>query len=60
MGMVGSTEPFVGCIADVTVNGNVINFANSKEKKNEILGKCILDVVHWEENPAVHNGEQKK
>ncbi|KAL3275279.1 hypothetical protein HHI36_020047 [Cryptolaemus montrouzieri] len=54
-GMVGSTEPFVGCIADVTLNGNVINFANSTDKKNEILGKCALDIVHWEENPDVHN-----
>ncbi|KAK9871509.1 hypothetical protein WA026_012880 [Henosepilachna vigintioctopunctata] len=52
--MVGTMEPFIGCIADVTLNGNVINFANKTDKKNEIFGKCVLDVVHWEDNPDVH------
>ncbi|RZC32304.1 Laminin G 2 and/or Laminin II domain containing protein [Asbolus verrucosus] len=42
-GTVASELPFKGCIGDLTVKGNVINFANSTNKLNEILGKCILD-----------------
>jgi laminin alpha 3/5 len=42
-GTVGSEIPFRGCIGDLTLKGNVINFANTTDKFNEILGKCILD-----------------
>ncbi|KYB28643.1 Laminin subunit alpha-like Protein [Tribolium castaneum] len=42
-GTVGSELPFRGCIGDLTLKGNVINFANSTDKFNEILGKCIYD-----------------
>lgn len=35
--------PFKGCIGDLTLKGNVINFANSTDKFNENLGKCIYD-----------------
>lgn len=42
-GTVGSTKPFIGCIGDATLNGTVINFANSTDKYGDILGKCILD-----------------
>lgn len=42
-GTVGSTKPFRGCIADLTLKGNVVNFANTTDKFNNILGKCILD-----------------
>lgn len=33
-------EPFAGCIGDVTVNGVIINFANTTDRPNTILGKC--------------------
>ncbi|XP_008557031.1 laminin subunit alpha [Microplitis demolitor] len=36
-----STEPFVGCIGDATLNGEIINFANTKERPNAFLGKCL-------------------
>lgn len=32
--------PFVGCIGDTTLNGNIINFANTTERLHAILGKC--------------------
>ncbi|XP_066588247.1 laminin subunit alpha [Prorops nasuta] len=32
--------PFVGCIGDTTVNGAIVNFANTTEKPNAYLGKC--------------------
>ncbi|KAK0176557.1 hypothetical protein PV328_000678 [Microctonus aethiopoides] len=36
-----STEPFVGCIGDATINGEIINFASTKERPNAFLGKCL-------------------
>lgn len=33
-------ESFAGCIGDVTVNGIIINFANTTDRPNTILGKC--------------------
>ena len=35
-----SVEPFAGCIGDATVNGIIINFANTTDRPNTILGKC--------------------
>ncbi|XP_035729977.1 laminin subunit alpha-like isoform X2 [Vespa mandarinia] len=32
--------PFVGCIGDATLNGIIINFANTTEKLHAFLGKC--------------------
>lgn len=43
-GVVGSTKTFHGCIADLTVNGNVKNFANTTDRSSEILDKCVLDL----------------
>ncbi|XP_066250557.1 laminin subunit alpha isoform X1 [Euwallacea similis] len=51
---VGSSKPFHGCIADLTVNGKVKNFANTTDKAFEILGKCILDVDYLPMDPSVH------
>lgn len=34
------TTPFVGCIGDTTLNGAIINFANTKERPKAFLGKC--------------------
>ncbi|GJQ84232.1 LanA [Trypoxylus dichotomus] len=42
-GHIASSESFVGCIADATLNGSIINFANSTEKVGDILGTCVLD-----------------
>lgn len=37
----GATVPFVGCIGDATLNGEIIiNFANSTERPHAFLGKC--------------------
>lgn len=36
---------FVGCINDVTVNGEIINFADSAEKKNGNINGCPEDVL---------------
>ncbi|KAH1008402.1 hypothetical protein HUJ05_008957 [Dendroctonus ponderosae] len=53
-GTVGSDRPFHGCIADLTVNGNVKNFANTTDKSFEILDKCVLDVDYLPIDPSVH------
>ncbi|XP_030765960.1 laminin subunit alpha [Sitophilus oryzae] len=53
-GTVGSEEPFHGCITDLTVNGNVKNFANTTDKLLEILDKCILDADYLPTDPSVH------
>ncbi|KOC61553.1 Laminin subunit alpha [Habropoda laboriosa] len=34
--------PFVGCIGDATLNGVIINFANTTERLHALLGKCKL------------------
>ncbi|OAD58422.1 Laminin subunit alpha [Eufriesea mexicana] len=34
--------PFVGCIGDATLNGVIINFANTTERPHALLGKCKL------------------
>nr|XP_022908361.1 laminin subunit alpha-like [Onthophagus taurus] len=36
-------KSFVGCIGDATLNGTIVNFANSTNKLGDKLGKCILD-----------------
>ncbi|XP_023289722.1 laminin subunit alpha, partial [Orussus abietinus] len=33
-------HPFVGCIGDATLNGAIINFANTTERPHAVLGKC--------------------
>lgn len=40
---VASTDAFNGCIGDLTVNGQIKNFANTTDSSKEILDKCILD-----------------
>ncbi|XP_015602424.1 laminin subunit alpha [Cephus cinctus] len=35
-----SVAPFAGCIGDATLNGIIINFANTTERPHSILGKC--------------------
>lgn len=35
---------FWGCIRDVTVNGQIVNFANLKEKKSAVLDQCSKDI----------------
>lgn len=40
-----TTAYFVGCISDVTVNNEIINFANSVEKKNGNTNSCPPTVL---------------
>lgn len=35
---------FWGCIRDVTVNGQIVNFANLKDKKSAVLDQCSKDI----------------
>ncbi|CAG9821860.1 unnamed protein product [Phaedon cochleariae] len=42
-GRIASDAPFYGCIADLTVNGKVKNFANTTDRHAGILDKCIFD-----------------
>lgn len=38
---------FVGCIQDVTINTNVINFSSSTDKLNAILNSCPRDILDY-------------
>ncbi|CAK9798131.1 Laminin subunit alpha [Anthophora quadrimaculata] len=38
----GAMTSFVGCIGDATLNGVIINFANTTERPHALLGKCKL------------------
>ncbi|XP_026299731.1 laminin subunit alpha [Apis mellifera] len=38
----GAMTPFVGCIGDATLNGVIVNFANTTERPHALLGKCKL------------------
>lgn len=38
---------FVGCIQDVTINTNVVNFASSTDKNNAILNSCPRDILDY-------------
>lgn len=40
-GTIAASNPFVGCLGDATVNGVVINFANSTVRPGAVLGKCL-------------------
>lgn len=51
---VGSSKQFHGCIADFTLNGEVKNFANTTDRSNGILDKCILDPDYLPIDPSVH------
>ncbi|XP_037900995.1 laminin subunit alpha [Glossina fuscipes] len=39
---------FLGCISDVTVNGEIINFADSIEKKNGNINSCSNDIFSYD------------
>ncbi|KAH0550044.1 laminin subunit alpha [Cotesia glomerata] len=39
-GLPNAGGTFVGCIGDATLNGEIINFANTKERPNALLGRC--------------------
>jgi len=39
-GAIAATNAFIGCLGDATVNGAVINFANSTMRPGAVLGKC--------------------
>lgn len=47
-GAIASTSYFVGCISDVTVNGQVVNFADSTDKKNAVLNNCHRDLFEYD------------
>lgn len=38
----GAMTPFIGCIGDATLNGVIVNFANTTERPHALLGKCKL------------------
>lgn len=46
-GAIPNEAYFVGCIQDVTINTNVINFASSTDKHNAILNSCPRDILDY-------------
>ncbi len=62
-GAIANDAYFVGCIQDVSVNTNVINFASSTDKQNAILNTCPRDIVAYNPQDAFvyyPNGHQEK
>lgn len=54
---------FVGCIQDVSININVVNFASSTDKVNAVLNTCPRDIVEYNPEDAFiyyPNGSQEK
>ena len=54
---------FVGCIQDVSININVVNFASSTDKVNAVLNTCPRDIVEYNPQEAFiyyPNGSQEK
>lgn len=43
-----TTAYLVGCISDVTVNEDVVNFAESRDKENAILDNCPQDFFNYD------------
>jgi hypothetical protein len=39
-----SAAYFTGCISDVTVNGNIVNFANLSDYSGGVIGSCSRDL----------------
>ena len=46
-GAISNEAYFVGCIQDVTINTNVINFASSTDKLNAIMNSCPRDILEY-------------
>lgn len=47
-GVLASNAYFVGCISDVTIGGQMVNFANSTDRKNAVLDNCHRDVFDYD------------
>lgn len=43
-----TTAYFTGCIRDVTLSGQVVNFANSTDRKSAILDSCSADIMDYD------------
>lgn len=39
---------FVGCISDVTINGEIVNFADSAEKRKGNINNCPTDILAYD------------
>lgn len=44
-GAIGSPAYFLGCITDVLLNGQVVNFAESSDRKSAVLDNCPRDIL---------------
>jgi laminin, alpha 3/5 len=54
---------FVGCIQDVSINSNVVNFASSTDKQNAVLNSCPRDIVLYDAQESLvyyPSGAQEK
>lgn len=40
-----SSAYFVGCISDVLINGPIVNFAESTDRKSAVLDNCARDIL---------------
>lgn len=49
-GALPNTAYFTGCIQDVTINTNTVNFASSHSKSNAILDQCPRGITEYELN----------
>lgn len=49
-GAIESPAYFVGCISDVLINGPIINFADSTDRKSVVLDNCARDLLGKNKN----------
>lgn len=43
--VLATTAYFIGCISDVTIGGQIVNFANSTDRKSAQLDNCSRDIL---------------
>lgn len=46
--VLATTAYFVGCIKDVSLSGQTVNFANSTDRKSAVLDNCSPDILDYD------------
>ncbi|XP_053667229.1 laminin subunit alpha [Anopheles marshallii] len=56
---IASNAYFMGCISDVTVNGQIVNFATLRDKKSAVLDQCSKELFAVGEVPLYYPNDGK-
>lgn len=46
--VLATTAYFTGCIKDVSLSGQIVNFANSTDRKSAVLDNCSPDILDYD------------